>query len=76
MADLEVMQNPPERFVKDALIGFIRRDHPLFKASHIKFSEVAGSRADVLAREAYRGNEPVDGWILLEEVEAILRAKK
>lgn len=61
-----------ERFIKKELIGLIRRDSPTFKTGHIRISEIAGSRADVLAREAYRGNQPVDGTITIEEIEGVL----
>lgn len=64
-----------ERFIKKELIRWIRRDAPTFKTGHIRISEIAGSRADILAREAYRGNRPVDGAITIEEIVGVLRAK-
>lgn len=64
-----------ERFIKAELIALIRRDQPTFKLGHIRIDEIAGSRADVLAREAYRGNHPVNGTITLEDFRGVLRAK-
>jgi hypothetical protein len=64
-----------ERFIKAELITLIRQDYPTFKLGYIRISQIAGSRADILAREAYRGNLPIDGVITLEEIQDVLAKK-
>lgn len=62
-----------ERAIRRRLIKLIQQDHPKFKAGDIRFANIAGSRADVLAREAYRGNVAKNGMLTLAQIEATLR---
>lgn len=61
-----------ERQILRRLLALIRRDRPKFKGSMLRIDMVAGSRADVLAREVYRGQKRADGEISLAEIEAAL----
>jgi hypothetical protein len=54
------------------LVELIRKDRPEFRASWIRIDNVAGHRADVLAREVYRGLRRADGEILWEQIEPLL----
>lgn len=62
-----------ERAIRRWLVKLIHRNNPKFKAGDIRFANIAGSRADVLAREAYRGNVAKTGMITLKEIEVTLQ---
>ena len=61
-----------ERRVLRRLLKMLRRDRPKLKASALRMENVAGSRADRLARAAYKGKIKVDGEITLAEIAALL----
>ena len=61
-----------ERRVLRRLLKMLRRDRPKLKASALRMENVAGSRADRLARAAYKGKITVDGEITLAESAALL----
>lgn len=63
-----------ERLIVRQLVELIRRERPKFKVSAIKIAQVEGSRADILAREVYRGLRRPDGAISLADIEAVLWA--
>jgi hypothetical protein len=64
-----------ERRILRRLLGLIRRERPNFKGASLRMEVVAGSRADVLAREVYRGLNRSDGEILSDDIEAALRGQ-
>lgn len=61
-----------ERLIVKRLLGLLRRKRPKLKASAVRINNVAGSRADRLAREVYREIKKPDGEITLAEIEAVL----
>lgn len=63
-----------ERLIVRQLVELIRRERPKFKVSAIKIAQVEGSRADLLAREVYRGLRRPDGAMSLADIEAVLWA--
>lgn len=61
-----------ERRILRRLLALIRRERPKFKGAALRMEMVAGSNADRLAREVYRGLRQPDGEISLAEIEAAL----
>lgn len=61
-----------ERRILRRLLELIRRDQPNFKGSVLRMDMIAGSRADTIAREVYRGLRQADGEILASEIEAVI----
>jgi hypothetical protein len=61
-----------ERRILRRLLELIRRERPKFKGAALRMETVAGSRADRLAREVYRGLRQPDGEILIFDIEAAL----
>ena len=61
-----------ERIIVRRLVALLRRERPKLKTSAVRMGNVAGSRADKLARAAYKGKMKVDGEITLAEIEALL----
>jgi len=70
--DQDYSGSKAERRILRRLIELIRRDRPRFKGAALRMDKVAGSRADELAREVYRGLRQPDGEITLEDIEAAL----
>ena len=58
------------------LVELIRLDCPHFKAAHIRIAQIAGSRADRLARQVYVGERKADTVVTWCELEGILRKSK
>ena len=61
-----------ERIIVRRLVALLRRERPKLKTSAVRMGNVAGSRADKLARAAYKGKMKIDGEITLAEIEALL----
>ncbi len=61
-----------ERIIVRRLVALLRRERPKLKTSAVRVGNVAGSRADKLARAAYKGKMKVDGEITLAEIAALL----
>lgn len=61
-----------ERIIARRLLALLKRDRPKLKASAVRIGNVAESRADRLARAAYKGLRRPDGEITLAEIEALL----
>ena len=61
-----------ERIIVRRLLVMLRQHRPKLKASAVRMENVAGSRADKLARAAYRGLRQPDGEITLAEIVALL----
>ncbi len=61
-----------ERRVLRRLLALLRRDRPKLKSSALRMQNIAGSRADRLARQAYRGLVQPDGEITLADIEALV----
>ena len=61
-----------ERIIVRRLVALLRRERPKLKTSAVRVGNVAGSRADKLARAAYKGKRKVDGEITLAEIAALL----
>jgi hypothetical protein len=61
-----------ERIIVRRLVALLRRERPKLKTSAVRVGNVAGSRADKLARAAYKGKMRVDGEITLAEIAALL----
>jgi hypothetical protein len=61
-----------ERIIVRRLTELARRDWPRFKSTTIKLDNIAGSPADRLAREVFRGIYQPDGEITLAEILAAL----
>ncbi len=61
-----------ERIIRRLLLELLRRHRPKLKASAVRMQKVAGSRADRLARAAYKGRQRADGEITLADIEAAL----
>lgn len=61
-----------ERIITRRLVELIHGERPRFKASAVRIGNVAGSRADRLARAAYKKVRQPDGEITLEELAAVL----
>jgi hypothetical protein len=59
-----------ERRILRRLLELIRRERPTFKGSALRMEMVAGSRADTIAREVYRGLRQADGEILISDIQA------
>lgn len=70
--DQDYSGDAAERRILRRLLELIRRERPKFKGAALRMGKVAGSRADVLAREVYRGQRRPDGEITLEDIEAAL----
>lgn len=70
--DQDYSGDATKRRILRRLLELIRRDRPKFKGAALRIDKVAGSRADVLAREVYRGVKRLDGEITLEDIEAAL----
>ena len=61
-----------ERIIVRRLLALLKRERPRLKTSAVRIGNVAGSRADRLARAAFKGKMKVDGEITLAEIEALL----
>ena len=61
-----------ERRVLRRLLVMLRQHRPKLKASALRMENIAGSRADKLARAAYRGKRRPEREITLAEIEALL----
>ena len=61
-----------ERIIVRRLVALLRRERPKLKTSAVRMGNVAGSRADKLARAAFKGKMRIDGEITLAEIEALL----
>lgn len=70
--DLDYSGVVAHRIIVRRLVELIRKDRPEFRASWIRFDNVAGHRADVLAREVYRGLCKADGEIQWDQIEPLL----
>jgi hypothetical protein len=57
-----------QRSITRRLVELIRRDIPNFKAADIRISNIAGSAADRLARDAFIGEKRADGAITLAQI--------
>lgn len=73
--DLDYSGVLAERALRRLLLAMIRRDVPAFKGADIRIEEVAGSRADELARQCYHGKRRIDGEITLSQLEDVLGVK-
>lgn len=74
--DLDYSGASAERTIRRLLVEMIRRDVPGFRGSEIRLEEVSGTRADILARQCYRGKQPVNGEISLADMRAVLGARE
>ena len=70
--DLDYSGAVAHRIIVRRLVELIRRDRPEFRTSWIRIDNVAGHRADRLAREVYRGLRKADGDIQWEQIEPLL----
>lgn len=61
-----------ERRVLRRLLQLLRQDRPKRKASAVRMQNIAGRRADTLARQAYRGLRQPDGEITVADVATLL----
>ena len=61
-----------ERIIVRRLLVMLRQHRPKLIASAVRMENVAGSRADKLARAAYRGLRRPEREITLEEIAALL----
>jgi hypothetical protein len=66
--DRDYSGNAAKRIITRRLVELIRRDVPTFKAASIKIDNIAGSEADQLARDAFKGERQVDGEITLSDI--------
>jgi hypothetical protein len=73
--DLDYSGAVAHRIIVRRLVELIRRDRPGFRASWIRIDNVAGHRADLLAREVYRGLRSADGEIQWEQIESLLSSQ-
>jgi len=73
--DLDYSGAVARRIIVRRLVELIRRDRPEFRASWIRIDNVAGHRADLLAREVYRGLRRADGEIQWEQIEPLLSSQ-
>jgi hypothetical protein len=62
-----------EGTIKNLLLSLIRKDKPKAKASMIQFSNVKGSRADAMAKQAYDGKIQPDRLVKFGEIAKFLR---
>lgn len=58
--------------IKSWLFHLLHRDDPSLRGRFVRFREVRGTRADVLAREVYRGNKEPDQMVTLNDLQQIL----
>jgi hypothetical protein len=63
-----------ERIIRRSLLELLRRHRPNLKASAVRMQNVAGNRADRLARDIYKGKRQADGDITLEDIQNLLWA--
>lgn len=61
-----------EGTIKNFLLPLLRRDKPGISAGFIRFRNVAGSRADLFAREAFQKKRKPDRVVQIEELLTIL----
>ena len=61
-----------ERIIRGRLLALVRQERPKLKASAVRIGNVAGSKADKLARAAYKGKLKVDGEITLADILGVL----
>lgn len=61
-----------EGTIKNFLLPLLRRDKPNVTAGFIRFENVAGSNADVFARECFQRKRTPDRTVSFEELAAIL----
>ena len=61
-----------ERIIVRRLLALLKRDRPRLKSSAVRVGNVANSKADRLARAAYKGKLKADGEITLAEIMALL----
>jgi hypothetical protein len=69
---IEQQRQVAERRILRRLLELIRRERPKFRGAMLRMDTVAGSRADRLAREVYRGLRQPDGEISIADIEAAL----
>jgi hypothetical protein len=62
-----------EGTIKNFLLNHLRKDWPKVTAGFIRFENVAGSRADALAREVFLREAQPDGVVSYQEIGAVLR---
>lgn len=60
-----------EDLIKNFLLNFLHRHDPSLRGKFISFRKVAGSKADLLARRIFTGEETADREISLEDFKAI-----
>ncbi len=60
------------RIIRRKLTALLRRDDPNFKGKRMNIKSVKGSRADRLARAAYKKRTPVNGEITLADVISVM----
>lgn len=65
-----------ERIIRRSLLELLRRRRPKLKASAVRIQQVAGSKADKLARAIFKGKQQADGAITLEDIEGALWEQK
>ncbi len=70
--DLDYSGQVAERIITRRLLALLRQKRPKLKASALRMKNVAGSRADRIAREAYRGLRQPEREITLAEIVAAL----
>ncbi|MBK8046316.1 MAG: hypothetical protein IPK16_03800 [Anaerolineales bacterium] len=61
-----------ERRILRRLLHLLRQDRPRLKASALRMENIAGSRADVLARAVYKGASRPNRVVTLAEIERLL----
>ena len=61
-----------EQVIKDFLLNFLQHGEPSLRGGFIKFREVRGSKADVMARDVYEENREADREISLREMQQYL----
>jgi hypothetical protein len=62
-----------EATIKNLLLHLLRRDRPHITAGFIRFENVTGSRADMLARGVFQRKTQPDREIRFEEIAVLLR---
>ena len=70
--DLDYSGQVAERIITRRLLALLRQRRPKLKSSALRMKNVAGSRADRVARAAYRGLRQPEREITLAELEALL----
>ena len=62
-----------EATIRNLLLNLLRHDLPNINAKYIRFDNIAGSKADKLARRVYEGKASYESVVTIAELETVLR---